>query len=509
MIRSLPSLRSSGRTVAASLASSRSQQSITRQQLYRLDARRTAIRFASSSNQPPKPPSADEERDRLAHKKLEPNPEGVSSTSSVRTVLEATEGAMREPPGIPSSLKSDIDVVKDSFRLDTVPRESHILGLAGTLPYLATSVSTVFLALNLNTDVPSGNRFYNMIFMEHETAQYLLDFIEPLQLGYGAVIISFLGAIHWGLEYAEKKPQHDRTRFRYGTGLAASIVAWPTMLMPLEYALTTQFGAFVALYYADSRATRKGWAPVWYAKYRFLLTAMVGLAIFISLVGRAEISQRNAHNKQSLRARVEESGIADKNTDWTKLEKEEKDRIKKEKAKKAREEEQAKKKKSQDEKKGKGKKKDEKQADNDKDSAKNKGDEEDDSQDSQKGMDKDSDESEDSDKSEDSDESKGNDESKDSDESKDGDEPKDSDESKDGDKSEDGGKSKESDKSKGGNKSKDSKSKDSKSKDNKSKDNDKSKDTDESKDGESDQDQEKTDQDGESDKGGDDSKKGN
>ncbi|KAL6797294.1 hypothetical protein GGI42DRAFT_91464 [Trichoderma sp. SZMC 28013] len=479
MFRSLPALRSSGRTlhVAASLAGSRSQPSITRQSLSRLDARRTAIRFASSSNQPPKPPSADEERDRLAHQKLEPNPEGVSSTSSVRTVLEATQGAMREPPGVHSNLKHDINVVKDTFRLDTVPRESHILGLAGTLPYLATSVSTVFLALNLNTDVPSGNRFYNMIFMEHETAQYLLDLIEPLQLGYGAVIISFLGAIHWGLEYAEKKPQHDRTRFRYGTGLAASIIAWPTVLMPLEYALTTQFGAFVALYYADSRATRKGWAPPWYAKYRFLLTAMVGLAIFISLVGRAEISQRNELNKKSLRARVEEPGLADKHTDWTKLEKEEKDRIRKEKAKKAREEGQAEKKKSQDELKGKDKKKDEKQHDNDEDSAKEKGDEEDDSQDSQKDKAKDGDKAKDSDESEDSDESKDSDKSKDGDESKDGDKPK------------------------GSNKPKDNKSKDNKSKNNKSKD------TDESKDGESDQDQEKPDQDNESDKSGNDSKK--
>ncbi|EHK46916.1 hypothetical protein TRIATDRAFT_16953, partial [Trichoderma atroviride IMI 206040] len=181
-------------------------------------------------------------------------------------------------------------MVKDTFRLDTVPRESHILGLSGTVPYLATSLSTVFLAWNLNKDVPSGNRILDHILLEHETAKYLLDFIEPLQLGYGAVIISFLGAIHWGLEYAEKKPQHDRTRFRYGMGLGASIVAWPTLMMPLEYALTTQFGAFVALYYADSRATKRGWAPPWYGKYRFLLTAMVGLAIFVSLVGRAKIS---------------------------------------------------------------------------------------------------------------------------------------------------------------------------------------------------------------------------
>jgi hypothetical protein len=30
----------------------------------------------------------------------------------------------------------------------------------------------------------------------------LLHFLEPLQIGYGASILSFLGAIHWGLEWA-------------------------------------------------------------------------------------------------------------------------------------------------------------------------------------------------------------------------------------------------------------------------------------------------------------------
>lgn len=89
------------------------------------------------------------------------------------------------------------NIVRDTFRLSRVPRESHILGLAGTLPYLATSLSTVFLAWDLNKELPTGNAFYDAIFVNHETAQYLLSVIEPLQLGYGAVIISFLGAIHW------------------------------------------------------------------------------------------------------------------------------------------------------------------------------------------------------------------------------------------------------------------------------------------------------------------------
>ncbi len=33
--------------------------------------------------------------------------------------------------------------------------------------------------------------------VSHETAQQWLEMLEPIQLGYGAVIISFLGAVHW------------------------------------------------------------------------------------------------------------------------------------------------------------------------------------------------------------------------------------------------------------------------------------------------------------------------
>ncbi|KAL6852122.1 hypothetical protein J3F83DRAFT_757020 [Trichoderma novae-zelandiae] len=366
-------LRASGRTFGARLVGLKPP-SLRQQPLYRIDVTRKAIRFASSSNDPPKPPT-DKEQSNPAQRKLEPRPD-VSTTSSVRTVLEPEDDTKKDTHNVNSSLQHDVDMVKDTFRLDTVPRESHILGLAGTLPYLATSLSTIFLAVNLNTEIPSANRFYNAIFLEHGTAQYLLDLIEPVQLGYGAVIISFLGAIHWGLEYAEKKPQRDRTRFRYGIGLAASVAAWPTLLMPLEYALTSQFGAFVALYYADARATRLGWAPVWYAKYRFLLTAMVGLAIFISLVGRAKITQRGALNPKSMEAKLTAPGLADTHTNWKKLEEEEKERVKKEEAQKAKEEEEAKKKQK--------KKKQDKKGGKD-DAAKNKeGDEDEESKDKEK-----------------------------------------------------------------------------------------------------------------------------
>jgi len=54
--------------------------------------------------------------------------------------------------------------------------------------------------------------------------------------------------------------------------------------------LITQFLAFTFLYYADARASTRGWAPPWYATYRFVLTFIVGASIVASLIGRGQIA---------------------------------------------------------------------------------------------------------------------------------------------------------------------------------------------------------------------------
>ena len=168
--------------------------------------------------------------------------------------------------------------MKDTFRLGTVPKESYVLGLAGTVPFFGTSLSTLYLSWVLNTEWPHPSQFVNSLLISDESARHWLSVLEPLQLGYGAVIISFLGAVHWGLEYAEKTRDRERTRFRYGLGVLAPAVAWPTLLLPVDFALTAQFAAFVALYWADTTAARRGWAPAWYGTYRFVLTAVPGAA---------------------------------------------------------------------------------------------------------------------------------------------------------------------------------------------------------------------------------------
>jgi hypothetical protein len=139
--------------------------------------------------------------------------------------------------------------IKDTFSLSEVPREAYYMGLAGTLPYLATSLSTVYLSWELN----HANAGYGFMISE-KNATYLLHLVEPLQIGYGASILSFLGAIHWGLEWAGYGGYQGYKR--YAIGVVAPMVAWSTLLMPIEGALIAQFLGFTGLYYVDTSKSR-------------------------------------------------------------------------------------------------------------------------------------------------------------------------------------------------------------------------------------------------------------
>ena len=58
------------------------------------------------------------------------------------------------------------------------------VGLAGVIPYLATSLSTVYLAWDIQHAAHTGEGFL----ISGPTAEQLLHFIEPIQLGYGATV---------------------------------------------------------------------------------------------------------------------------------------------------------------------------------------------------------------------------------------------------------------------------------------------------------------------------------
>jgi hypothetical protein len=293
----------------------------------------TSLLYATKSPGPYDPLDPKEAKEVLGAK-IEPTPEVVSAGSSVRQVFEKSQSEKKEGDEMLGGIKADLETIKDTFALTEVPRESLYIGAAGVLPYAATSLSTVYLAWDINHANSTGQG----VLFSQETAHQLLELITPIQIGYGAVvssqnptytcikklkqlqIISFLGAIHWGLEYAGYGGHHSYRRYMYG--VVAPAVAWPTIFMPVEHALITQFLAFNFLYFADARATVRGWFPPWYSTYRFVLTFFVGASIVISLVGRGQIVR---HDHATLKAPIDYVK-ADRDAQWEALEREEKER---------------------------------------------------------------------------------------------------------------------------------------------------------------------------------------
>lgn len=224
---------------------------------------------------------------KLAKEKLQADPSLVSTASSTRPITgEVGAPEHEEDVDMMKTIRSDVQVIKDTFALDAVPKEAFNMGLAGVLPYVATSLSTVYLAYDINHAAEHG---FGFIF-DPKTAEALLHIIEPIQIGYGATIISFLGAIHWGLEWAGFGGKKGYPR--YAIGVVATAAAWPTLLLSAEMGLISQFLTFVLLYFVDARAATIGWAPSWYSTYRFVLTFAVGAAIVLSLVGRGQIADK-------------------------------------------------------------------------------------------------------------------------------------------------------------------------------------------------------------------------
>jgi Protein of unknown function (DUF3429) len=148
-------------------------------------------------------------------------------------------------------------------------------------------------------------------------------------------ILSFLGAIHWGLEFS--RYGNTSSRRRYLLGLGASLVAWPTVLFPYEYALGAQFLGFTGMYFADASLASQGLAPPWYGTYRFILTLVVGVAIVISFIGRGEVEVARSGSHRNLAETGQQDGRerikryeSEKAKAWDQKKKEDEERKKRE-----------------------------------------------------------------------------------------------------------------------------------------------------------------------------------
>ena len=108
----------------------------------------------------------------------------------------------------------------------------------------------------------------------------LRSLCERALLGYGAVILSFLGGVHWGLALRGDPGRGPRM---LAIGVIPSLVGWAALLAPFETAAAIQVGAFGAFWLYEHRVLGPTVLPPAYLALRRWLTvgvvASLGLAL--------------------------------------------------------------------------------------------------------------------------------------------------------------------------------------------------------------------------------------
>ncbi len=132
-------------------------------------------------------------------------------------------------------------------RTSFVPR---LLGYLGLLPFI---IPTVFL-------------FYD----HHHFMVW-----RNLLISYAAVILSFLGAVYWGVAMIVREMSIKKRNVMLSWSVIPSIVAWISLLIPQVYGLILLSVFFVISFFMDMQLTKSEAKPAWYIPLRFQLTVVV------------------------------------------------------------------------------------------------------------------------------------------------------------------------------------------------------------------------------------------
>lgn len=141
-----------------------------------------------------------------------------------------------------------------------LPPIAIVLGLAGLLPFVACGLGVMLLG-------GDGVRMS------------LLGL-----LAYSAVILAFLGGVHWGFALEGGEGQSERARqARFGLGVVPSLVGWAGLLVAFiglpTVGLAVQLAGFIAVVIFEARANRQGLMPPGYMGLRWALSVGVILCL--------------------------------------------------------------------------------------------------------------------------------------------------------------------------------------------------------------------------------------
>jgi hypothetical protein len=126
-------------------------------------------------------------------------------------------------------------------------------GVAGLLPFLACALLPLV----------TGPQW-------HPLAQQAL-------VGYGALILTFVGAVHWGI--ALMAPGHPAAARGHAWSVVPALWAWLALFPPFIPAIGLLAAGFIVQLAMDCRFAAALRLPAWYLALRLVLTAGVLLSL--------------------------------------------------------------------------------------------------------------------------------------------------------------------------------------------------------------------------------------
>ena len=111
-------------------------------------------------------------------------------------------------------------------------------------------------------------------------APELHDFVIKSMSAYAALIVAFLGGIHWGLAFRNTAPAASL----FVWGVVPSLLAWVAVLMPPRAGLVLHGVMLVVCYLVDRRVYPVQGAAHWLT-LRFRLSSVAGFCCFLAAAG--------------------------------------------------------------------------------------------------------------------------------------------------------------------------------------------------------------------------------
>lgn len=134
-----------------------------------------------------------------------------------------------------------------------LPRAVAWLGYGGLLPFIGLALAVLL--------------------------QVQEDLARAALVGYGAVILSFVGALHWGFAMmAPGLEVAERTRL-FAWSTVPALAAWPALLVSPPMGALILVAGFAAHYLQDRRLARRHALPAWYLPLRLQLSSVACLSL--------------------------------------------------------------------------------------------------------------------------------------------------------------------------------------------------------------------------------------